>query len=105
MPSSKTSTLAKFGLAGAALGTAVSLTLTNLTVTNVNGSVVKATGSFTGATLQVNDTTGSGAINVFGPDGGGMCFFDLDAGGWTICSYLNGAQLCSVAAAGACPRI
>lgn len=97
--------MAKFGLAGAALGTALTLTLTTLTATNVNGGTVKATTAFTGATLQVNDTTGSGAINVYGPDGGGMCFFDLDAGGWTVCSYLNGAQLCSIAAAGYCPRI
>lgn len=69
-----------------------------------SGSVVRAIGGFTGSTLTVSDTSGSGAINVYGPDGGGVCFFDTDAAGWTVCSYLNGVQACSIAQAGYCPR-
>jgi hypothetical protein len=95
----------KGALAVAGVATIATAVVTTLSATTITGTTIKATGSFTGATLQVNDTTGSGAINVYGPDGGGVCFFDLDAGGWTVCSYLNGAQLCSIAAAGYCPRI
>lgn len=73
----------------------------NLTI---SGATVRAITGFTGATLMISDTSGSGAINVYGPDGGGTCFFDTDAAGWTICSYLNGVQACSIAAAGVCPR-
>lgn len=81
-----------------------SISGTTGTFTNVNGTTVKATGSFTGATLTISDTTGSGNLNVFGPDGGGVCFFDTDALGWTVCSYLNGVESCSIATAGYCPR-
>jgi hypothetical protein len=86
------------------LTTLATVAVTTLTATTITGTTIKATGSFTGATLQINDTTGSGNINVFGPDGGGVCFFDTDAAGWTVCSYLNGVQACSIATAGYCPR-
>ena len=69
----------------------------------LSGAVLEFRGSFSGTTLTVSKT-GSGNINVFGSDGGGMCFFDTDAAGWTVCNALNGAFSCSIATAGYCPR-
>lgn len=52
-------------------------------------------GTASGSRLEVNKIgAGSGVIRVSGPDGGGDCFLDSDAAGWTQCSYLNGVQTC-----------
>lgn len=103
MASNLSTTLSALAVTGAVvIGGAI--TATSFTGTTVTGTVLKATSSFTGATMTISDTTGSGNINVYGPDGGGVCFFDSDAAGWTVCSFLNGVQACSIAAAGYCPR-
>lgn len=70
MATAKSGTLAAFGLAGAALGTALTLTLTTLTATTVNAGVGNFTTSLSGATLKVGtgivlrDTDGEGCSAI-----------------------------------------
>lgn len=54
MASAKTGTLAAFGLAGVALGTALTLTLTSLTTQTVNFA---PNGTTTGSVIQINGVT------------------------------------------------
>lgn len=109
MATSKTVSLATFGLAGVALGTVLSLTVTTLTattanLTTVNATSVEATSTLSGGTLSVNKQgTGSGKITVNGGSGSYFCLRDSDNDGWSMVRALNGSLTTTIAGSTMCP--
>lgn len=77
MPSSKTVSLAGFGLAGVALGTALTLTLTTLTTQQVN---FVQSGTSSGVVLQVNSVTRYQTVPITCTASGGLTKYSMCSG-------------------------
>lgn len=109
MASTKTATLAKFGLGGVALGAVLSLTVTTLTATTANLTTVNATevevnGTLSGSTFQINKQgIGSGKLLVNGGSGSYLCLRDSDSAGYSMIRALNGTLTTTIAGPTMCP--
>lgn len=80
------------------------LTGATITATSLTSSNIEATGTLSGATLQVNSAVqGSGKLLIQGSSGAYICVRDSDSAGYSMIRALNGTLTTTIAGATMCP--